>query len=82
MNFYLNVLDEQMRQPFENPSIGIILVKSRDRLTVEYALRGVDKPMGVAHYYLTRKLPQPLVGQLPAPSELEKKVKEELKELK
>ncbi len=82
MNFYLNILDQTMRRPYEHPSIGIILCKSRDRLTVEYALKGVDKPMGVANYYLTRKLPQPLAQQLPAPHELEEKVQEELKGLK
>lgn len=81
MNFYLNVLDQTIRRPPENPSIGIILCKVRDHLTVEYALRGVDKPMGVATYYLTRKLPQPFAKELPAPRELEQKVSKEIRKL-
>jgi hypothetical protein len=53
-------LDDQVRQPDENPSIGIILCQSRNRLKVEYALRGMTRPMGVAEYYLTRQLPPEL----------------------
>ncbi len=48
MNFYLNLLDDQIRLSGENPSIGIIICKKRDRLEVEYALRGMDKPIGVS----------------------------------
>jgi predicted nuclease of restriction endonuclease-like (RecB) superfamily len=72
MNFYLNLLDDQVRQPDENPSIGIILCKSRDRLEVEYALRGVVKPMGVAHYLLAKKPPKDLAGELPSPDQLKR----------
>jgi len=78
MNFYLNLLDDKVRLPHENPSIGIILCKTRDRLIVEYALRGVDKPMGVAEYYLTRELPEDLAGQLPSPEEIEARIEEEI----
>ncbi len=48
MNLYLNLLDGFVRLPGENPSIGVILCKDRDRLEVEYALRGISKPIGVA----------------------------------
>jgi hypothetical protein len=48
MNFYLNLLDDFVREPHENPSIGIILCSERDRFEVEYALRGINKPVGVS----------------------------------
>lgn len=71
MDFYLQLLDDHVRLPKENPSIGIILCKSKDRLEVEYALRG-KKPMGVARYIFSRKLPKNLVGELPSPDEIKK----------
>lgn len=71
MDFYLQLLDEQVRLPRENPSIGIILCKSKDRLEVEYALRG-KKPMGVARYIFSKKLPKALAKELPSPNQIEK----------
>lgn len=76
MNFYLNLLDDMVKLPDENPSIGLILCKEKDNIIVEYALRNIEKPMGVAKYYLTRELPAELLKQLPAPSVIEKKLKE------
>jgi predicted nuclease of restriction endonuclease-like (RecB) superfamily len=72
MNFYLNLLDDSVRLSEENPSIGIILCKSRDRLEVEYALRGIRKPIGVSEYKLTKKLPKNLSKSLPTPTMLRK----------
>ncbi|MCK4329122.1 DUF1016 family protein [candidate division WOR-3 bacterium] len=72
MNFYLNLLDDLVRLPEENPSIGIILCKDRDRLVVEYALRGIRKPIGVSKYRLTKKLPKKFAKSLPSPEELKK----------
>ena len=62
--------------PDENSTIGIILCKERDNIVVEYALRNIRKPIGVARYYLTRKLPAKLLKQLPSPSVIENKLKE------
>ncbi len=76
MNFYLNLLDDKVKLQDENPSIGLILCKEKDNIIVEYALRNITKPMGVAKYYLTRDLPAELVKQLPAPSVIENKLKE------
>jgi predicted nuclease of restriction endonuclease-like (RecB) superfamily len=78
LNFYLNILDDQVKQPDENPSIGIILCQSRNRLKVEYALRGITKPMGVAEYYLTRHLPPELAKNLPSADQLEHEIESEL----
>lgn len=47
MNFYLSVLDDQLRHPSDEPSIGLILCRTDNQLVVEYALRDVNKPIGV-----------------------------------
>lgn len=78
MNFYLNLLDDYVREPNENPSIGIILCKERDRFEVEYALRGIDKPVGVAAYQLTHELPEALRDKLPDAKMLELELRKEL----
>ena len=75
MNFYLNIIDKFVKLPYENPTIGIILCSSKKRTTVEFALHGIDKPMGVAQYYLTKKLPQDLQDKLPSADEIESKIK-------
>lgn len=80
MNFYLNLLDDYVREPTENPSIGIILCKQRNRFEVEYALRGFDKPMGVASYELTKILPTELHNKLPDPVLLEAEIRKEIGE--
>jgi predicted nuclease of restriction endonuclease-like (RecB) superfamily len=72
MQFYLAVLNDTVRLEDENPSIGIILCKSKDKTIVEYALKDSDKPLGVATYRLVSQLPQELRGQLPSPEEISK----------
>lgn len=58
MNFYLSALDDLVRLPHENPSIGIILCRGQKQKTVEYALRDTRKPMGVATYSAANELPE------------------------
>jgi predicted nuclease of restriction endonuclease-like (RecB) superfamily len=70
MQFYLAALDDLVRLEEENPSIGIILCKSRDRTIVEYALRESNKPIGVATYQIVTELPPALQGQLPGPEQI------------
>ncbi|MBW4422555.1 MAG: DUF1016 family protein [Myxacorys californica WJT36-NPBG1] len=72
MQFYLSVLNDQVRLEDENPSIGIILCKSKDKTIVEYALKDTAKPIGVATYQIVSTLPQELKGQLPTPEEIAK----------
>lgn len=79
MDFYLHLLDEQVRLKDENPPIGIILCADKDNIVVEYALRSVKKAVGVAEYYLTKKLPRYLVGKLPDANALRLPIQEELK---
>jgi predicted nuclease of restriction endonuclease-like (RecB) superfamily len=71
MNFYLSAVDDLLRHPDDQPSIGIILCKTKNKVIVEYALRDANKPMGVSTYQLTESLPKQLKGSLPTVEELE-----------
>ncbi|MFH1289077.1 MAG: PDDEXK nuclease domain-containing protein [bacterium] len=70
MQFYLAVLDDLVKMKDENPSIGIILCKNKDRTIVEYALRVSKKPIGVATYKITTQLPVNLKKELPSPEQV------------
>ncbi|HEX3934602.1 MAG TPA: PDDEXK nuclease domain-containing protein, partial [Puia sp.] len=70
LNFYLNVLDEKVRLAHENASIGIVLCKEKNNTVVEFAVRTVDKAMGVATYRTTREMPAEMRGILPDTGEL------------
>jgi predicted nuclease of restriction endonuclease-like (RecB) superfamily len=70
MNFYLSAVDDQLRHPDDQPSIGIILCKGRNEVVVEYALRDTSKPMGVAQYRLSPALPDRLKRELPTAEDL------------
>lgn len=74
MDFYLHLLNEQVKMKDENPAIGIILCAEKDNIEVEYALRSVKNPVGVAEYQLTTKLPKKLKGKLPTAKELKKAI--------
>jgi predicted nuclease of restriction endonuclease-like (RecB) superfamily len=65
MNFYLSAIDDQLCDEHDQPSIGVILCKDGNRLVVEYALRDTSKPMGVATYQLSEKLPAALQQAFP-----------------
>jgi len=71
MNFYLSVVDDQLRHESDAPSIGLILCQDRNHIVAEYALRGVSKPIGVSEYELTRALPPRLQSALPTVEEIE-----------
>jgi predicted nuclease of restriction endonuclease-like (RecB) superfamily len=66
LDFYLQLIDEQLKQPDDKPSIGILLVPHKDRLEVEYTLRIACKPIGVAKYTLSKNLPIEFSGKLPS----------------
>ncbi len=70
MQFYLTALDRQVRQEDENPFIGIILYKEKNRTVVEYALYDTREPIGVATYEITKALPKALKGKLSSPKEI------------
>lgn len=78
MNYYLNLLDDFVKEEWENPSIGIILCASKNHIDVEYALRGIDKPMGVSEFKLTKTLPNELTDKLPDAQKIEAEILKEL----
>ena len=72
MQFYLTALDRLIKEKDENPSIGMIICKEKNRTIVEYALHDSNKPIGVSTYRIVRELPVELKGELPSPSEIKK----------
>ena len=71
MNFYLSVVDDQIKTVDDQPSIGIILCKNKNKLEVEYALQGMSKPIGVSEFTVTQALPAELKSTLPTIEEFE-----------
>lgn len=76
MQFYLSVLDDTVKLPDENPSIGIIICKNKDRTLVEYTLKDLSKPIGVASYKLYKTLPKNFKDFLPSVQEIEQRISE------
>jgi hypothetical protein len=77
MDFYLNLLNDCVKYKDENPAIGIILCADKSKITVEYALKSVKNPMGVAEYRLTHKMPRELKQILPPERELKAGIEKE-----
>ena len=75
LNFYLSAIDDSLKHETDNPTIGILLCKGRDKLTVEYALRDINKPIGVSEYQLSDFVPEELLGTLPSADDIEKRIK-------
>ena len=71
LNFYLSAIDSQLKKEFDNPTIGILLCKSKDKIEAEYALRDINKPMGISEYRLTEAIPENIKYKLPTIEELE-----------
>lgn len=72
MQFYLALLDDTSRMAGENPAIGILICKSKDRTIVEYALKESAKPIGVATYRILAAVPDELRNDLPGPAQIAK----------
>lgn len=79
MNFYLNVVNDKMRHEHDADTIGLILCQDKDTVAAEYALRGVENPIGVSEYELTKALPRELQSSLPSIEEIESELEVELK---
>jgi predicted nuclease of restriction endonuclease-like (RecB) superfamily len=75
LNFYCSAVDDLLRHERDNPTIGILLCKSKNNIVVEYALRDVAKPLGVAEYRLAQALPEHLKGSLPTVEQLESELR-------
>jgi len=84
MNFYLSAVDDRLRHNDDQPSIGLLLCKERDRLIVEYALRDVKKPIGIAEWRtrLVESLPKKLQSSLPTVKQIEAELAEGLQPIK
>lgn len=71
LNFYLSAVDKLLKTPQDNPSIGLLLCEKKDRIIAEYALKDVNKPMGISEYELRKALPAEIKGSLPTIAEIE-----------
>ena len=75
LNFYLSAVDGILKRDEDNPSIGLLLCKSKNDLVAEYALKDMSKPMGVSEYTITKSLPEELEKQLPSVEDIESRIK-------
>ena len=80
INFYCNVVDDQYRHENDNPTIGLILCQDKKRVLAEYALRGMNKPIGISEYELTRALPEEFKSALPTIEEIEAELSADLQD--
>jgi len=71
LNFYLSAVDTQLKHKLDNPTIGLILCKHKDKIEAEYSLRDINKPIGISEYMLTQALPKDFQSQLPTVEQLE-----------
>jgi len=72
LNFYLSAVDDILKSEKDNPSIGLILCKNKDQLNVEYALKDINKPIGVSEYKLLQSIPDELKSSLPTIEQFER----------
>lgn len=79
MNFYLSVLDDKVKSDLDNPSVGLILCKDKNKVVAEYALKDMTKPIGVSEYKLMDVLPVELQDKLPSVEDIEARVLEKYK---
>ena len=75
LNFYLSAVDDILKHESDNPSIGILLCKTKDKLTAEYALKDINKPIGVSEYKLSDFVPKEFANTLPSAEDIEKRVR-------
>ncbi|MBN2703306.1 MAG: DUF1016 family protein [Pontiellaceae bacterium] len=80
LNFYCNVINDILKQPADQPTIGLILCQERSRLLAEYSFAGIDKPIGISTYELTRALPGELRSALPTVEEIEAELADVVKQ--
>ncbi len=79
LNFYCNVVNDRLKHPTDQPTIGLILCQTQDRLLAEYSFAGIDKPIGISTYELTRALPKGLQSALPTVEQIEAELEEMVK---
>lgn len=74
LNFYITAIDEQLKAEADEPTIGILICKNKDKLVAEYALKDINKPMGVSEYQLTKTLPDKFKSTLPSIEDIEAEI--------
>jgi predicted nuclease of restriction endonuclease-like (RecB) superfamily len=77
VNFYLSAVDDLLRHPTDNPTIGLILCEHKDNITAEYALKDINKPIGVSEYQLSKSIPKNLRNLLPSVDDIEAQLNRE-----
>jgi hypothetical protein len=77
MNFYCSAVDDLLKHPTDNATIGLILCQTKDKIFAEYALKDIQKPIGISEYELTKILPQNLKNSLPSIEEIENELEHE-----
>lgn len=76
LNFYLSVVDDVLRTEQDQPSIGLLICQDKNKVVAEYALKNINKPIGVSEYQLTEAIPENLKGSLPSIEDLERELEE------
>lgn len=74
LNFYLSAVDDLVKSNTDNPTIGLILCKSKDKIEAEYSLRNINKPIGISEYQITKSIPSELKSNLPSIKEIEEQL--------
>lgn len=78
LNFYINAVDAKLKKEHDQPTLGLLLCRTKDKLIAEYALKGINSPIGVSEYQLTQSLPDNLKSSLPSIEEIEQELASEL----
>ena len=79
LNFYLSAVDDLLKTETDNPSIGILLCKEKNKVKAEYALKDINKPIGISEYELIKSIPEDLKSNLPTVEEIEQEITEKIK---
>lgn len=74
LNFYCSAVDDLLKHPTDQPTIGLILCQTKDKIFAEYALKDINKPIGISEYELTKAIPDKLKSSLPSIDEIEKEL--------
>jgi predicted nuclease of restriction endonuclease-like (RecB) superfamily len=77
LNFYLNVVDDILKHQADNPSVGILICRQHNQVVTEYAIRGINRPMGITEYQYTAKLPENLKDSFPTIEQIEERLSEQ-----
>ena len=79
LNFYLSAVDDMLKTKDDNPSIGILLCNEKNKVKAEYALKDINKPIGISEYELIKAIPEDLKSNLPTIEEIEQEITEKIK---